>query len=280
MIESIRMKLPHGLQQFLTFGILQARACIFAGSFFVLLFLSNHIPLGPIPRYDFLFVSAVLLQIILIATKIESKDEAKTIFLFHLIGLFLEWYKTQPSIAAWSYPEFSYLRLGTVPLYSGFMYAAVGSYISQSWRLMKLSVTNYPPYKYSIPLSVAIYVNFFTRHFIPDIRIFLGLLVVIVFWKTIVHYQVNEKRYRMPLVVAFLLIGFFIWIAENISTYWGAWEYPNQIDRWSLVYFHKISSWALLVIISVIIVFDLKLFKEKHQSPITALPPDDSSTTP
>jgi uncharacterized membrane protein YoaT (DUF817 family) len=144
---------------------------------------------------------------------------------------------------------------------------------------MKLSVTDYPPYKYSIPLSVAIYINFFTRHFIPDIRIFLGLLVVIVFWKTIVHYQVNEKKYRMPLVLAFLLIGFFIWIAENISTYLGAWEYPNQIDRWSMVYFHKISSWALLVIISVIIVFDLKLFKGKHQSPITALPPDDSSTT-
>ncbi|MBW9235086.1 DUF817 domain-containing protein [Leptospira santarosai] len=29
---------------------------------------------------------------------------------------------------------------------------------------------------------------------------------------------------------------FFIWIAENIATFFGAWEYPNQVDAWSLVH--------------------------------------------
>ena len=62
----------------------------------------------------------------------------------------------------------------------------------------------------------------------------------------------------MPVVLAFLLIGFFIWIAENIATFWGAWAYPNQIHKWSVVHPAKISSWTLLVIISFIIVAALK----------------------
>jgi uncharacterized membrane protein YoaT (DUF817 family) len=31
-----------------------------------------------------------------------------------------------------------------------------------------------------------------------------------------------------PLMLAFVLIGFFIWLAESISTFWGVWSYPNQ----------------------------------------------------
>lgn len=32
-----------------------------------------------------------------------------------------------------------------VPLYGGFMYAAVGSYVCRSWRLLDLSLTGYRP---------------------------------------------------------------------------------------------------------------------------------------
>ena len=32
--------------------------------------------------------------------------------------------------------------IGTVPLFSGFMYAAVGSYIAQAWRILKLELEN------------------------------------------------------------------------------------------------------------------------------------------
>ena len=62
----------------------------------------------------------------------------------------------------------------------------------------------------------------------------------------------------MPLVLSFVLIGFFIWIAENIATYFGAWVYPNQAKQWAIVGPAKISSWMLLVIISFIIVAALK----------------------
>lgn len=250
--------------EFVIFGIKQARACIFAGSFFFLLLVSNYLPLGDLPRYDFLFLAAVAIQIVLYVTGIETKDEIKVIFMFHLIGLALEIFKTSPQIGSWSYPEAGFLKIFGVPLYSGFMYAAVASYISQSWRIMRLEFRHYPPYYLSIPLSVAIYLNFFTHHFIPDFRWLLSLLVLVIFARTTVWFTVTKKRRKMPLVLAFFLIGFFIWIAENIATFLGAWQYPDQAETWHIVGFAKISSWFLLVIISIIIVADLKHFKQSR----------------
>jgi uncharacterized membrane protein YoaT (DUF817 family) len=93
-------------------------------------------------------------------TKIETKDEIKTIALFHVLGLCLEIFKTHPSVGSWSYPEESFFKIGTVPLYSGFMYAAVGSYISQAWRIMKLNLAGPVPYLASTIIGIAIYLNF------------------------------------------------------------------------------------------------------------------------
>lgn len=81
-------------------------------------------------------------------------------------------------------------------------------------------------------------------------------------------FQVNGTRYRMPLTLSFILIGFFIWIAENIATFFGAWQYPDQKDAWSLVHLGKISSWLLLVIVSFLIVATLKQVKGKSSSSI------------
>jgi uncharacterized membrane protein YoaT (DUF817 family) len=67
----------------------------------------------------------------------------------------------------------------------------------------------------------------------------------------------------MPVSLSFLLIGFFLWIAENISTLLGAWKYPNQENIWHMVDISKISSWSLLVIVSFVVVANLKLIKEK-----------------
>jgi uncharacterized membrane protein YoaT (DUF817 family) len=249
------------MKEFLIFGIKQARAAIFAGSFFLLLFLSNHIPLFGLARYDFLFLAAVLIQVVLYFTKLETKDEVKVIFLFHIIGLVLELYKTSPGIGSWSYPEAGILKIATVPLYSGFMYAAIGSYISQAWKIFRLELINYKHYFLSVLLCSLIYVNFFTNHYIYDFRIFLIVAVFILFWKVKVYFTVTNIRRSMPLNVAFLLIAFFIWIAENISTYLGAWKYPNQVHVWNVVSTSKITSWFLMVIISFILVAYLKHFK-------------------
>ena len=84
----------------------------------------------------------------------------------------------------------------------------------------------------------------------------------ILFWKTKVLYIVTDKVRSMPLAVGFLLIAFFIWIAENISSYLGAWQYPSQVHAWAVVSGSKITSWFLMVIISFILVAYLKHFKK------------------
>src|SRR6185436_2093503 len=117
------------LWEFFVFGMKQARACIFSGTFLVLLVLSKYISFFGLERYDFLCLAAILMQIILLWTGIESKEEALVLCCFHAIGLALELFKTHPAIGAWSYPEDGYLKIGTVPLYSGFMYAAIASYM-------------------------------------------------------------------------------------------------------------------------------------------------------
>ena len=250
------------MKEFLIFGIKQARAAIFAGSFFLLLFISNHIPLFGLARYDFLFIAAIVIQAVLYFSKLETKDEVKVIFLFHIIGLVLELYKTNPAIGSWSYPEAGILKIATVPLYSGFMYAAIGSYISQAWKIFKLELVNYRHYLLSVFLCLLIYINFFTNHFIYDIRLFLIVAVFILFWKVRVYFTVTNIRRFMPLNLAFLLIAFFIWVAENISTYLGAWQYPSQVHGWAIVSTGKITSWFLMVISSFILVAYLKHFKK------------------
>jgi uncharacterized membrane protein YoaT (DUF817 family) len=250
--------------EFLAFGLKEARACVFAGSFFVLLFASNYIPLFGFARYDFLFAAAMLLQLILFLAKVETWDEVKTIFLFHAIGFALEVFKTNPAIGSWSYPEDGFFKIAGVPLYSGFMYAAVGSYIAQAWRLLKLELTEFPSHGWALVLCAAIYLNFFTHHFIWDFRLLLIPAVFLFFARTTVWFTPHRMRLSMPLALGFCLTAFFIWIAENISTFYGAWKYPSQIHAWEVVSTNKITSWFLLVIICFIIVAYLKHFKESR----------------
>nr|WP_295144099.1 DUF817 family protein [uncultured Campylobacter sp.] len=144
---------------FLHFGLKELRACVFAGSFFAVLFVSRYLNLL-IPRYDFLLIAAVVLQILMLVFRLETPKELLAITMFHVIGLMLELYKTSPAVGSWNYPEFAYTKLYTVPLYSGFMYAAVGSYIMQAWRLFNLRVTPPVSRKTSLLLCFLIYLNF------------------------------------------------------------------------------------------------------------------------
>jgi uncharacterized membrane protein YoaT (DUF817 family) len=86
--------------------------------------------------------------------------------------------------------------------------------------------------------------------------------LILVFRKTMVYFTPGKHQFKMPLLLSFLLIGFFIWLAENMATFLGAWVYPNQTSIWQHVHPGKISSWALLVVITVIIVADLKHIKQ------------------
>lgn len=243
------------------FGWEQALSCLFPVVIFASLALTQVIPLPFLPRYDWLLIIFLLMQVWMVRSGLETRDELKVITLFHLIGLALELFKVH--IGSWSYPGEGYSKVFGVPLYSGFMYASVASYLGQAWRRLKIHLIQWPPFLAVVPLATAIYLNFFIHHFWIDVRFWLSILVIIVFWKSWVSYEVNGTRYRMPLALSFVLIGFFVWIAENIATFFGAWQYPNQEATWSLVHLGKVSSWVLLVIVSFLIVATLKQIKER-----------------
>jgi uncharacterized membrane protein YoaT (DUF817 family) len=251
--------LVHFIRQLFHFGIQQALSCIFAVLIFATLAISKVIEIPGLYRYDLILILCVLIQFLMIYTKLETWDELKVICLFHVIGLALELYKVQ--MGSWSYPEEALTKIGGVPLYSGFMYASVASYICQAWRRLELRFMHWPPDYWTYPLALAIYLNFFTHHFLPDIRWWITASLFLIFGKSYVRFTVRGEVYPIPTILSFLLIGFFIWIAENISTFFGAWQYPDQSKTWQLVHLSKISSWFLLVIISIIIVANLKHLK-------------------
>jgi uncharacterized membrane protein YoaT (DUF817 family) len=147
------------------------------------------------------------------------------------------------------------------------MYAAIGSYIIQAWRLFDLRIRHHPPYWMATLIALAIYLNFFTHHFIGDYRWYIAACAVGLYARCTVVFRPYDTDRRMPLLLAFVLIGFFIWLAENISTFFGIWHYPNQLGAWSAVHIGKWSSWSLLVIMTITIVAHLKHIKTQIHVP-------------
>lgn len=255
------------LVEFWYFGVKEARACLFVGLFFAAVFSIPRVGILGIPRYDILLIAALSIQAWMIWAKLETMDELKAICLFHVIGFALEVFKTSSGIKSWSYPDFGYTKLFGVPLFSGFMYAAVGSYIIQAWRFFDLKVRHHPPYWMAALIAISIYANFFTHHFIEDFRWYLAACALGLYSRTTVVFRPLDRERTMPLLLAFLFIGFFIWLAENISTFFNVWQYPNQMGAWATVHVGKWSSWSLLVIMTFTIVANLKQIKQRIHVP-------------
>jgi uncharacterized membrane protein YoaT (DUF817 family) len=254
--------------EFFYFGIKEARACLFVGLFFAMVFSVPRAGLFGIPRYDVLLLAALAIQAWMVWSGLETVDELKAITLFHVVGFMLEVFKTSSGIHSWSYPDFAYTKLFGVPLFSGFMYAAVGSYIIQAWRLFDLRVEHHPPYWMAWGIAVLIYANFFTHHYIGDYRWYIAACALGLYARSTVVFRPLDQERKMPLLLSFVLIGFFIWLAENISTFYGIWRYPNQLGAWSTVHLGKWSSWSLLVIMTFTIVVNLKHIKQRIHIPV------------
>ncbi|MEO6523276.1 MAG: DUF817 domain-containing protein [Mucilaginibacter sp.] len=251
------------VRHLIVFGIQQALCCLFPVLVFASLALS-HLFTGVLPRYDFMLLMCIIIQIALYFTKIETRDEVFVICVFHLLGLAMELFKVH--FHSWSYPEAAHTKFFGVPLYSGFMYASVASYMCQAWRRLDLSIINWPNHVWARVVGGCIYINFFSNHFIHDARYLIGIFVVLLFRKANVLFRIQNSIYRIPVILSFMLIGFFIWLAENIATRLGAWQYAYQHKAWQLVNFQKLSSWAFLVIVSFIIVAELKMLKDKRET--------------
>lgn len=242
--------LTHFLYEFVRFGVKQAWACLFAGLLLGLLILTFmfYPKDAVIARYDFLVLSAILIQVFMIIFGLETKEEAKVIFIFHIVGTIMEIFKTAKG--SWIYPEPSILRIGGVPLFTGFMYASVGSFMARVSRLFDFEFTHHPKTSWLVILSLLIYANFFTHHYIYDIRYFLFLGSAIILGRCTIYYRIWKVHRHMPLLLSAFLAALFIWFAENIGTFTAAWVYPNQKKAWQMVSFGKLGSWFLLMIIS------------------------------
>jgi len=246
------------------FAVINAVSCVFALAVFVTLAVTKFIDMPFIARYDLILIVLVLVQIILVWRKWETVDELKTILLFHVIGLILEIFKV--NMGSWSYPEDAITKIAGVPLYSGFMYSSVASYIVAAWKRLKIDTIHWPKNCLTFSILSLLYVNFFTEYFFIDLRWWLMIIFFVIFWRTWFTFQIYEKRFKIPTVVAFMLISFFIWLAENISTFFNAWQYPDQVEKWTIVGFGKISSWFIMVAIQVVLVANLKRIKKRQAS--------------
>jgi uncharacterized membrane protein YoaT (DUF817 family) len=259
--------------EFLRFGMKQAWACLFGGMMIALL-ISTYLfypPDAALTRYDFLFLAALTLQAGLLATQLETFEEAKVIAAYHVVGTVMEIFKT--SVGSWIYPEDCFFRIAGVPLFSGFMYSCIGSYLCRAWTLFHFEFKAHPSLAWLVALSVAIYANFFTHHYIPDMRWLLFLAAAVLFARTRVYFVNWRARRWMPLLLGLVLVTAFIWIAENVGTFTKTWLYPNQRDAWSMVSLGKFGSWFLLLTISYTLVALIKKPAERTSPARTLVEP-------
>lgn len=244
----------YAVDQLMRFAGLQLLSCLFPGMLFAGLVVARVVEL-PIADYDALLVYCLVLTFGFWALRLETWREVLVIFGFHALGLGLEIFKVHQG--SWLYPGGALTKVAGVPLFSGFMYAAVGSYICQSWRRLDLRVDHYPAASTTV-VALLIYANFFTHQWIRDLRLPLAVALIAVLRRCWVHYTVAGVRHRMPLALSFLLIGFFLWLAENGATFLGAWKYPDQLEVWQAVHADKLGAWALLVSMSFVLVATVK----------------------
>lgn len=248
-----RARLPGPLIELVMFMLKQGWACLFGGLLLLAIIGTKMVWQSdwPLHRYDALFLFAISTQIIFLWKRLETWEEARVILLFHLTGTAMEWFKVHAG--SWAYPEPGLFKLMGVPLFSGFMYASVGSYIARVIRIFDMRFAPYPPFWMTMVLAVAIYVNFFSHHFLPDIRLALFAATILLFARTRIWFRVSVREWWMPLPVAAFLCSFALWAAENIGTATGTWLYSGQIPgQW--VSFAKLGSWYLLLYVAFVTV--------------------------
>lgn len=248
-LRRLLARLPLPIAEFILFGLKQAWACLFGGVMLAALIATKYLWSAewPIHRYDALFAFALTVQLLMLAFRLESLSEVKVIAVYHVVGTAMEIFKVH--MGSWNYPEPAVVAMAGVPLFSGFMYGSVGSYMARAIRVFDMRFTRFPPLSLTIVLALAIYANFFGHHFFFDTRWFLFAATLLLYGRVRIYYTVDRTPRWMPLVVAAVLTSFFMWVAENVGTFTGTWLYPGQ-RAWHLVSLGKMGSWYLLLFVS------------------------------
>ncbi|MFO6464454.1 DUF817 domain-containing protein [Jannaschia sp. KMU-145] len=244
-----RARLPGGVVEAVMFVLKQGWAALFGGLFLIAIVASRAVwsEDWALTRYDGLFLFAVATQAGMIALRLESWAEARVIFLFHLTGTAMEVFKLAQG--SWDYPDTGIFEIGGVPLFSGFMYAAVGSYIARVIRVFDMRFAPVPPWWVLGALGAAIYGNFFWHHWVWDARYLLMAATVLLFGRTRVWFRVSERFWWMPMPLAALLAAGAIFVAENVGTFTQTWLYAGQGEG-QPVPWGKFGSWYLLLWVS------------------------------
>lgn len=253
-IRSSLRRLPDPLAEFVLFGLKMAWSCLFGAAMLFLIIVTALVwpDNAPVHRYDFLLLCAILIQAALLWTRLETVDEVKVIFLYHVTGTVMEIFKTH--MGSWTYPEDAIFRIAGVPLFTGFMYGSVGSFIARAIRVFDMRFSHYPKAWMTWLLAIAIYINFFSHHYVYDIRYILFGVTAAMFLRCFVYFRIDRRIHAMPWLLAGTLTAFFLWLAENIGTFTRTWQYYGANDTWHPVSLHKMGSWGLLLIISFVTV--------------------------
>ncbi|MEM9715681.1 MAG: DUF817 family protein [Pseudomonadota bacterium] len=220
----------------------QIRAAVFGIAFLAAIVGTAVIwsPDWALARNDALFGVGVVLMVAVFWTGVNRMADAVPIGIVFLLGIGLELHRT--GVGAWAYADGGVLKLGAKPLFVGFMYAAVASYVIRSLRLKELVVTRLPHWAVAAFVSVSIYGMFFVG--VPDwVRPAVLALAVIVFGMARV---VAPSGSWLPVPVALGLAAVLLWCAENVGTFSGTWTYRGQ-GPGELVDLTKISAWFLLL---------------------------------
>ena len=244
-----RARLPAGVAELVMFILKQGWAALFGILLLTGLIVSKAIwrPEWALSRYDALVFYALGVQILFLLTRLETPAEARVILLFHVTGTVMKIFKLR--MGSWSYPEPGILKIAHVPLFSGFMYASVGSYMVRVIRIFDMRFAPFPPRWQVAGLALAIYGNFFSHHFVPDIRLPLFAASVLIFARTRIWFYVHRDPRWMPLTLAAVLSALALWLAENVGTLTGTWLYAHHGAR-HMTGLAKMGSWYLLLYVA------------------------------
>ncbi len=193
--DKARSVLPAPVVELTLFILKQGWACLFGICLLAAIIGTKMIwePHWIIARYDALLVIAVSLQVAMLTFKLETWKEARVILLFHLTGTAMEVFKVQAG--SWAYPEPALFKFYGIPLFSGFIYAAVGSFMARVIQLFDMRLTPFPPAWAHFTLAAATYVNFFAHHFVPDVDYVLFALPIILYLQTRISFRIGANWY-------------------------------------------------------------------------------------
>ena len=122
-----------GLRELIMFGLKEGWACLFGGAMVALIILTGLLwPAGsPLSRYDALFLAALLLHA---CSGSQAGNAARGARHPDLPRRRDRDGAVQDGGRLWVYPDDAFFRIGGVPLFSGFLYASVGSYMARIMR--------------------------------------------------------------------------------------------------------------------------------------------------